>query len=286
LGVASLLFFLLSGPKDDDRELGDKCEASNQCEEDLDCAEVGSKMFCTKECKRDRQCGSGFVCDPLSGWCLEEDEEDEEDEGYAEDEEDEGYAEDEEDEGYAEDEEDELGENLKEEESQANTAATKSREATHEVFNTSNDHNEPWLGLNTTPASGATTIAEMYDGTQIQLLSKGYGSKGKWWSIRIVGGANADQTGYAHSKWIRKIRKSKTKPAASNAKKSGYGKASFNAKPWAKVSVSGRTCITPCSMKLPTGNHKAKFTKTPRTRSRRFSVRRGRTTRVFVDMAK
>ncbi len=63
-------------------------------------------------------------------------------------------------------------------------------------------------------------------------------------------------------------------------------RAKFNAKPWARVTVSGKSCQTPCAIDLMTGRYTAKF-KGPggRTKKKGFRVRAGRTASVFVDLS-
>ena len=65
----------------------------------------------------------------------------------------------------------------------------------------------------------------------------------------------------------------------------GPGVGSFNARPWANVSVRGRKCRVPCTMRLPSGRHSAKFVHPSLGSKRRgFTIRPNRTTSVFVDM--
>ena len=65
----------------------------------------------------------------------------------------------------------------------------------------------------------------------------------------------------------------------------GPGIASFNARPWANVSVRGKKCRVPCTMRLSAGRHSAKF-KHPSlgTKRKGFTIRPNRTTSVVVDM--
>ncbi|MFT7625109.1 MAG: serine/threonine protein kinase [Myxococcota bacterium] len=63
-------------------------------------------------------------------------------------------------------------------------------------------------------------------------------------------------------------------------------KARFNAKPWARVTVKGNSCDAPCTMKLLSGRHKAKFVGPGgRSKSKSFKVSAGKTTSVFVDLS-
>ncbi len=66
----------------------------------------------------------------------------------------------------------------------------------------------------------------------------------------------------------------------------GPGFASFNAKPWAKVFVRGKSCTTPCKLKLQSGRYRAKFKQGSKSKSRGFTVKVGKTARVFVDMTR
>ena len=77
-----------------------------------------------------------------------------------------------------------------------------------------------------------------------------------------------------------KLKKRKEEPK-------GPGKARFNAKPWARVTVGGKSCTTPCTLELlgPKG-YQATFKQGPNTKSRGFRVRAGKTTSVFADMTK
>ena len=67
---------------------------------------------------------------------------------------------------------------------------------------------------------------------------------------------------------------------------SGPGKARFNAKPWARVTVAGQTCMTPCTLELRSGRHSATFAQSGTTKRRAVRIQPGRTVRVFVDMTK
>ena len=64
----------------------------------------------------------------------------------------------------------------------------------------------------------------------------------------------------------------------------GPGTVRFNARPWARVSVRGKSCTTPCSLTLPSGRHRATFTQQGKTKTRSFRVRAGGTRTVVVDM--
>jgi hypothetical protein len=68
--------------------------------------------------------------------------------------------------------------------------------------------------------------------------------------------------------------------------KSGRGTASINAKPWAKVTVRGKTCVTPCSLVLRAGTYRAKFKQGKYRKYVNFLIRPGKTTTVKADMTK
>ena len=65
----------------------------------------------------------------------------------------------------------------------------------------------------------------------------------------------------------------------------GPGKAKFDARPWAQVTVKGKSCpSTPCSMTLQSGSYTAVFKKNAIRKVKRFRVRPGQTTKVFANM--
>ena len=78
-------------------------------------------------------------------------------------------------------------------------------EGTHQVVNTSGDLKAPWLALKAGPAPGDKykMLAEMPDGTQLNVGEMGFGKRGQWWYVRIMSGTHKGTQGYAHSKWIR-----------------------------------------------------------------------------------
>jgi len=78
-------------------------------------------------------------------------------------------------------------------------------EATHQVVNTSGDLKAPWLALKAGPAPGDKykMLAEMPDGTQLNVVEMGFGKRGQWWYVRVMSGTHKGTQGYAHSKWIR-----------------------------------------------------------------------------------
>ncbi len=64
----------------------------------------------------------------------------------------------------------------------------------------------------------------------------------------------------------------------------GPGTAKFNAKPWAKVTVKGQSCTTPCSLTLQSGPYSATFVQGAATKNKGFKVKAGGEVQVFVDM--
>ena len=78
-------------------------------------------------------------------------------------------------------------------------------EGSHEVVGTSGDIKAPWLALKAGPAPGSkyNIVAEMPDGTQLNVVEMGFGKRGQWWYVRVMSGPHKGTQGYAHSKWIR-----------------------------------------------------------------------------------
>ena len=70
----------------------------------------------------------------------------------------------------------------------------------HEVFNTHTDK-EPWLNLRTSPGTEGKVIGKLSDGSELQILA----DNGSWRNVKVVSGFEAGRTGWAHSKWIRKL---------------------------------------------------------------------------------
>jgi len=66
----------------------------------------------------------------------------------------------------------------------------------------------------------------------------------------------------------------------------GPGKVRFKAKPWAKVTVKGKSCTTNCSMELMSGRYVAMFSQAGKTKRKPFRIRAGKTVTVFQDMTK
>jgi len=60
-----LLAFLLGGCPSGDGELGDRCEANNDCSSSLQCL-AGT---CITRCQRAPECGDGYACD-VNGYCT------------------------------------------------------------------------------------------------------------------------------------------------------------------------------------------------------------------------
>ncbi len=65
---------------------------------------------------------------------------------------------------------------------------------------------------------------------------------------------------------------------------SGPGKVAFKAKPWAKVSVSGKSCLTSCVLELPSGKHTATFEQGGVSKRVGFTIKADQTVSVFQDM--
>ncbi|MBT9557267.1 MAG: serine/threonine protein kinase [Myxococcales bacterium] len=64
----------------------------------------------------------------------------------------------------------------------------------------------------------------------------------------------------------------------------GPGKVSFKAKPWAKVMVGGKSCVTSCTLELPSGKHSAVFEQGGVTKRVSVTVKADATVSVFQDM--
>jgi len=65
----------------------------------------------------------------------------------------------------------------------------------------------------------------------------------------------------------------------------GPGVAKFNARPWANVKVGSKGCRVPCTLRLPSGRHSARFTHPSLgTKRKGFTIRPNRTTSIVVDM--
>jgi serine/threonine protein kinase len=101
-------------------------------------------------------------------------------------------------------------------------------------------------------------------------------------SVKLEGHLTVKETIKLTTSRYRKEYTLKPKPK----EPTGPGFASFNAKPWAKVSVRGKSCTTPCKLKLQSGRYRAKFKQGSKSKSRGFTVKAGKTARVFVDMTR
>ena len=77
---------------------------------------------------------------------------------------------------------------------------------THVVFDTYKDNKAPYLALKDGPwpGSGARVVAKLKDGTQLVVLSRKHGKRGRWWKVRIVSGTHHDKVGFAHSSWLKR----------------------------------------------------------------------------------
>jgi serine/threonine protein kinase len=65
---------------------------------------------------------------------------------------------------------------------------------------------------------------------------------------------------------------------------SGPGKVSFKAKPWAKVSVAGKSCLTTCTIELPSGKHSVTFEQGGVVKRASVTVKADQTVSLFLDM--
>ena len=74
-------------------------------------------------------------------------------------------------------------------------------DATHEVFNTAVDSEEPWLNMRRGPSARTVVTGRLGDGTKVKFLA---GSRGSWWKVEVLSGDDAGKTGFVNSKWLKK----------------------------------------------------------------------------------
>lgn len=72
----------------------------------------------------------------------------------------------------------------------------------YEVFGTYKDSDAPYLNMRKEANSDAKIIKALYDGTQLNLLDKGYGEKGNWSKVEVV---DSKEIGFVNNRWIRKV---------------------------------------------------------------------------------
>lgn len=110
---------------------------------------------------------------------------------------------------------------------------------TYEVFDTYKDpRGETFLALNSLPYSMRSVdapltqrLAELEDGTELTVLSTGYGSSKSWYKVRVLTGEYEGLNGYVHSNWVRKKR------SGSQGDHTDYGKIKLSSVPQAEVYI-------------------------------------------------
>jgi len=75
-------------------------------------------------------------------------------------------------------------------------------DATHEVFNTAGDAEEPWLNMRRGPSSKTIVTGRLSDGTKVKFLA---GSRDNWWKVEVLTGDDTDKTGFVNSNWLKKL---------------------------------------------------------------------------------
>lgn len=73
--------------------------------------------------------------------------------------------------------------------------------ATHKVFNTYTDEEEPWLNVRSGDHHDTNKIGKITDGTQVVILK----DRGKWVYISVESGSNKKLKGWVNSKWLTRL---------------------------------------------------------------------------------
>ncbi len=78
-------------------------------------------------------------------------------------------------------------------------AVAQSARWSHEVAGTAGDPAAPYLALRAEPSPLADMVAQMPDGTRVEVL----GEKGRWREVRIRSGKDNKLRGYCNGRWLR-----------------------------------------------------------------------------------